>query len=400
MKRLAILLPALVALQVGVQPALAWTWPVDGPVLQTFNVDENPYAAGQHRGIDVGAPVGTAVLAPVAGKVSFAGSVAANGPIVTIQTADGLSVTLVQLGTVGVAKGSDVAEGVPVGTVGPSGDAEIAEPHVHLGIRRTSDPNGYLDPLGFLPARPASQPLTEPASVPKPAPAPAPAAEEPARPSSPATEPSPARPIRARPAPKTLNGPGLSSLPRTIGRVHAGEPAGQLDRTPIRAPRRELDPVEPAPLHPVAAAAAPGPERPSPILFAVIALTAALAAGLAVLRRQLFDANAADRPASVLLERIAATAEDAHGLRLGEENRLVLDGDLEGILLSEAEALADLDWNHDPTELVYVADDPRPRRSSQNVGRCLDRLPGSHGRQARPMFGPGSRLSVPARCAF
>jgi murein DD-endopeptidase MepM/ murein hydrolase activator NlpD len=68
MKRLAILLPALLALQVGVQPALAWTWPVDGPVLQTFYVDANPYAGGQHRGIDVGAPVGTAVLAPTAGK--------------------------------------------------------------------------------------------------------------------------------------------------------------------------------------------------------------------------------------------------------------------------------------------------------------------------------------------
>jgi Peptidase family M23 len=402
MRRLAILLPALLAFQVGVQPALAWTWPVDGPVLQTFNVDENSYAAGQHRGIDVGAPVGTAVLAPAAGKVSFAGSVAANGPTVTIQTADGLSVTLVQLGTVGVAKGSDLAEGVPVGTVGPSGNAEIAEPHVHLGIRRTSDPNGYLDPLGFLPARAASQPSTEPVSVPKPAPAPAPAAGEPAPPSSPGTEPSPARPARARPSPKTSNGPGLSSLPRTIGRVHTGAWGGQLDRTPIRALRRVLDPFEPAPLHPAAAAAAAAPslEHPSPILFAVIALAAALAAGLAVLRRQLFDANAADRPASVLLERIAATAEDAHGLRLGEENRLVLDGDLEGILLSEAEALADLDWNHDPTELVNVADDPRPRRSSQGGGRCLDRLPGSHGRQARPIFGPGSRLSVPARCAF
>ena len=37
MKRLVILLPVLLALQVGVQPALAWTWPVDGPVLRPFN---------------------------------------------------------------------------------------------------------------------------------------------------------------------------------------------------------------------------------------------------------------------------------------------------------------------------------------------------------------------------
>jgi hypothetical protein len=33
MKGFALLLPVLVALQVGVQPALAWAWAVDGPVL-------------------------------------------------------------------------------------------------------------------------------------------------------------------------------------------------------------------------------------------------------------------------------------------------------------------------------------------------------------------------------
>jgi hypothetical protein len=399
MKRLAILLPALLALQVGVQPALAWTWPVEGPVLRTFNVGSNPYAGGQHRGIDVGAPVGTAVLAPTAGKVSFAGSVAANGPTVTIQTADGLSVTLVQLGAIGVSKGADVAEGVPVGTVGPRGVAEISEPHVHLGIRRTSDPNGYLDPLGFLPARPASQPPAKPAPVPKPVPALAPAAGQPARPPSSATEPLPARPAHARPAAKTVNRPGRASLPRTKGGVHVGESGGQLDLSPIRAPRGELHSFEPAPVLAVAKARAPSSEGPNAILFAVIPVAAALAAGLAVLRRQLLDAHAADGAAPVLLEGIVATAEDTHGLRLGEENRLVLDRDLEGILLSEAKALADLDGNHDPAELVDAADDPRPRHSSRAVGRCLDRLPGGH-RQARRISGPGSRLSVPARCAF
>jgi hypothetical protein len=402
MKRLAILLPALLALQVGVQPALAWTWPVDGPVLQTFYVDANPYAGGQHRGIDVGAPVGTAVLAPTAGKVSFAGSVASNGPTVTIQTADGFSVTLVQLGAIGVSKGANVAEGVPVGTVGRSRDAEIGEPHVHLGIRRTSDPNGYLDPLGFLPARPSSQPASEPEPVPAPKPAPAPAAGDPAPPSSLAKKPSPARRTHARPSPKTVNRPDLSSLPRTRGRVHADVSRGRLDWSPIRGTRLELQPSASAPVQPVTKALAPSPERPSPIpiLFAVIPLAAALAAGLAVLRRQLLDAQAANGAAPVLLQGIVASAEDAHGLRLGEENRLVLDGDLEGILFSETEALADLDGDHDPAELVYVADDPRSRHSSRGLGRCLDRLPGGHGRHARPVVGPGSRLSVPARCAF
>src|ERR671931_386280 len=45
----------------------AWTWPPDGPVLQPFVFDPaHPYAAGQHRGIDIGAPPPEGYLAPFA----------------------------------------------------------------------------------------------------------------------------------------------------------------------------------------------------------------------------------------------------------------------------------------------------------------------------------------------
>jgi Peptidase family M23 len=134
--------------------AYAWTWPVQGPVLQPFVYDEaHPYASGQHRGIDIGADAaGESVVAPAAGTVSFAGSVPTNGESVTIETADGYSVTLTHLGSIAVAKGATVAEGQAVATIGPSGTPEFDRPYLHLGIRVTSDPNGYLDPLRFLPA--------------------------------------------------------------------------------------------------------------------------------------------------------------------------------------------------------------------------------------------------------
>ena len=74
-----------------------------------------------------------------------------NGKSVTIETADGYSVTLTHLGSIAVAKGATVAEQDAVGTVGPSGTPEEAGPYVHLGIRLTADPNGYVDPLGLLP---------------------------------------------------------------------------------------------------------------------------------------------------------------------------------------------------------------------------------------------------------
>src|SRR5918996_646396 len=111
MKRLVILLPALLAFQVGVQPALAWTWPVDGPVLREFDLGDDPYAGGQHRCIDIAAVAGGPVRSPATGTVTFAGTVPEGGRTLTIETLDGYAVTLLHLGTLGVEKGAGGAEG-------------------------------------------------------------------------------------------------------------------------------------------------------------------------------------------------------------------------------------------------------------------------------------------------
>ena len=131
----------------------AWSWPASGPVLRAFGVGDDPYAGGQHRGVDIGGKEGEPVLAPRAGVVVFAGSIPGSGRSVTIRTDDGYSVTLVHLGSLGVSRNASVGEGDPVGTLGSSGDAEWAQPYLHLGVRLTSDPNGYVDPLRFLPPR-------------------------------------------------------------------------------------------------------------------------------------------------------------------------------------------------------------------------------------------------------
>ena len=133
--------------------AYAWSRPVQGPIVQPFVYDEaHPYAAGQHRGVDLGAEsAGETVVAPAAGTVSFAGTVPTSGKSVTIETADGYSVTLTHLGSIAVVERATVAEQQAVGTVGPSGTPEVDGPYVHLGIRATADPNGYIDPLSLLP---------------------------------------------------------------------------------------------------------------------------------------------------------------------------------------------------------------------------------------------------------
>jgi len=133
--------------------AYAWTWPVRGPVLVGYSFDrDHAYAGGQHRGIDIGSDAGTTVVAPVSGTVTFAGSVPTSGLSVTIATGDGHSVTLTHLGTSAVKKGASIGEGDAVGTVGPSGTPELDAPYLYMGVRVTSDPQGYLDPLSFLPA--------------------------------------------------------------------------------------------------------------------------------------------------------------------------------------------------------------------------------------------------------
>src|SRR5512133_838553 len=174
------LIVAFAAALVIAPTAGAWTWPVQGPILQKFVLGDDPYAAGQHRGIDIGAGAGEPVLAPASGTVSFAGTVPVSGKVVTIQTADGYSVTLTHLGSTSVRRGETVGEGAVVGTIGPTGEVEHDVAYVHLGIRRSEDPNGYIDPLLFLPAPvapPAGQAPAPPVTpAPSPAPPPAPAA--------------------------------------------------------------------------------------------------------------------------------------------------------------------------------------------------------------------------------
>ena len=89
----------------------AWTWPATGEVIRGFDYGGGAYTASGHRGIDIAGAIGTDVLAPAAGQVSFAGSLPSNGRAVSIRTEDGWAVTLTRLGSVMVSVGDGVAEG-------------------------------------------------------------------------------------------------------------------------------------------------------------------------------------------------------------------------------------------------------------------------------------------------
>ncbi|MGZ8624990.1 MAG: M23 family metallopeptidase [Actinomycetota bacterium] len=136
----------------GASPLLVqgWEWPVVGPVIRGFDPPDDPYGAG-HRGIDIAASVGTTILAPEPGVVSFAGTVGGH-LFVTLDHGGGLQSTYSWLSVALVRKGDVVARGGGIGLTG-QGHPGAVVPHLHFGVRLDG---AYLDPLGFLGAAPVA----------------------------------------------------------------------------------------------------------------------------------------------------------------------------------------------------------------------------------------------------
>lgn len=152
---------ALLAVLVVADPAAAapWRLPVDGEPARRFAVGPDRFAAGQHRGVDLAAPVGTPVRAACGGRVRFAGTVGDAGRTVSV-TCGGLVASYLHLATVDVRRGGWVPPGARIGTVGRSGRPRGA-PHLHLGARRVAD-GRYVDPLTLLGSGPGPAPPVAP----------------------------------------------------------------------------------------------------------------------------------------------------------------------------------------------------------------------------------------------
>ncbi|MEA2405758.1 MAG: hypothetical protein QOE08_2405, partial [Thermoleophilaceae bacterium] len=198
----SILLAALVAgLNLIAAPAGAlavgdWAWPVRGEVITQYRNGDDAYAAGQHRGIDIGARVGDPVSAAAGGQVTFAGVAGSSGLTVAVRTADGrFDTPYLHLASASVREGDAVATGERIGSVGTSGRRSAEAPHLHFGVREAGSRHAYRDPLTLLGPPPRERPEPGPRPVPVPLAVPQPAAPA-------------AAPVRAA-APASVLLPGL-----------------------------------------------------------------------------------------------------------------------------------------------------------------------------------------------
>lgn len=204
----------LVSLLSAVDAAAAagWPWPVRGELLTGYRNGADPYAAGQHRGIDIAANVGEPVVASAPGTVTFAGVAGSSGLTVTVETIDGrLETTYLHLSAAAVRKGDQVAVGARIGDVGMTGRRSAERPHLHFGVREAGRNHAYRDPLEFLGPAPGGQPR-EPLSPWAPIAAPPRLAPVPTVVPGSVPHPSPAgRQVRA---PRGIRVPAAGRLPR------------------------------------------------------------------------------------------------------------------------------------------------------------------------------------------
>jgi hypothetical protein len=214
-------------------------WPVRGAVITPYRNGTDPYASGQHRGIDIAAPTGTTVVAATSGEVRFAGTAGSSGLTVSVRTADGrYDTSYLHLSSTAVGEGERVAAGQPLGAVGTTGTRSATEPHLHFGVRDAGSRHAYHDPLGFLPPPTATQP---PRGAPAPEPAPVPISRGPAP--APFNAPATRRIPVGAPAPRPLPVGAPRRVPAGAPRrVPAAEPlrgpAGEPGRVPAREPVR------------------------------------------------------------------------------------------------------------------------------------------------------------------
>jgi murein DD-endopeptidase MepM/ murein hydrolase activator NlpD len=138
--------PGIVQLPPASPTAIAFIFPVaiPAPITSIFGWRVHPLSGVHklHTGTDIGAPMGTPVLAAATGRVMLADQMGGYGLTVALEHHEGMRQTLYgHLSAILVKPGEIVQQGTVIGRVGSTGAS--TGPHLHFELRELT-PNGWV----------------------------------------------------------------------------------------------------------------------------------------------------------------------------------------------------------------------------------------------------------------
>jgi murein DD-endopeptidase MepM/ murein hydrolase activator NlpD len=102
-------------------------------------------ASTNHKGIDIGASSGSAILAAAAGRVTTATYSSSAGNYVVISHGNGISTVYMHASALYVSEGQTVSQGQTIAAVGSTGFS--TGPHLHFGVIVNGS---YVNPLNYV----------------------------------------------------------------------------------------------------------------------------------------------------------------------------------------------------------------------------------------------------------